>query len=683
MRYFLRYKYLASFVCIASVTVTAGGSIKKNSLLSPIVRNNATIVPVSTSGLYWNNLSVQDAKGKFLLHNFSGRVENGHVCGILGPSGAGKTCTLSSIGGTISSSSGLQVNGESFYYDKEKKTKENLEVKEVAFMQQNDNFFEMLTVQETLQLASFLELPFSERQRQRQVKSMMGSLDLVRLKDRRVGDSATGLSGGEKRRLSLALELVSTPKLFLADEPSSGLDSTMSEKVVGLIKKLVKQRNIPCIISLHQPRSSIFKMLNSLILLGPKGLVVYHGEACEAISYFANLGFICPPQTNPSEWLIDLVSIDSEDATQTDADELRVTQLAVFFAESQKSLYSIPNPIKDIDTDIDIEIQEISTIKEKNLKDLTTNPSKKSFRAIKVFGRLLLRSWRQNIRNNRVNAFRLFASGGNAYLFTRIFHSIKKGSCTARSVADRVALLSFSVINMSMMALLKTIGLFAKEKPVVLREQQRHQYSSLEYLLAKFIAEIPLDVCFAAIFTSTLKSLCGLRIELKALTGVFTLATVALASIGMAIGACSPTGEIAMVTGIPIMVIFMTVGVINPAGVDKSDPQPMLVKVLKQFSPISFAIKALCLAEYRGMEFDNILPGKQNKRSNIFMRGKFLMKELPKMGALALVKNGDQVLDELGLGEDSYEGAMRHLAIISFGNLFLSWIGLTIHSKSK
>jgi len=330
-----------------------------------------------------------------------------------------------------------------------------------------------------------------------------------------------------------------------------------------------------------------------------------------------------------------------------------------------------------------LEIQENSAINETNLNDMTTKPSKKSFRTIKIFGRLLLRSWRQNIRNNRVNAFRLFASGGNAYLFTRIFHSIKKGSCTARSVADRVALLSFSVINMSMMALLKTIDLFAKEKPVVLREQQRHQYSSLEYLLAKFIAEIPLDMCFAAIFTSTLKSLCGLRIEFKALTGVFTLATVALASLGMAIGACSPTGEIAMVAGIPIMVIFMTVGVINPAGIDKSDPQPMLVKVLKQLSPISFAIKALCLAEYRGMEFDNSPPGKQNKRPNFFMRGKFLIKELPKMGALALVKNGEQVLDELGLGEDSYEGAMRHLAILSFGNLFLSWIGLNIHSKSK
>jgi ABC-type multidrug transport system permease subunit len=87
-----------------------------------------------------------------------------------------------------------------------------------------------------------------------------------------------------------------------------------------------------------------------------------------------------------------------------------------------------------------------------------------------------------------------------------------------------------------MMALMKTIELFAKEKPVVAREQLRNQYTSLEYLLAKSIAEIPLDTVFAAIFTTTLKSLCGLRIGWRALTGVFTLMTVAGASLGFAIG---------------------------------------------------------------------------------------------------------------------------------------------------
>uniref|UniRef100_A0A7S4EF38 ABC-2 type transporter transmembrane domain-containing protein n=2 Tax=Pseudo-nitzschia australis TaxID=44445 RepID=A0A7S4EF38_9STRA len=231
------------------------------------------------------------------------------------------------------------------------------------------------------------------------------------------------------------------------------------------------------------------------------------------------------------------------------------------------------------------------------------------------------------------------------------------------------------------MTLMKTLDLFAKEKPVVQREQQRHQYTSLEYLLAKTIAEIPLDTVFAVVFTSTLKSLCGLRIGLKALTGVFSLMTVAGASLGFAIGALSPTGETAMITGVPIMVVMMTVGIINPAGVDESEPQPVVVGALKQLSPIAFAIKALCLGEYQGMEFGNPSNGKKRNGGNIFARGRHLLQDLPKMGALALVQNGDQVLVELGLGRDSYKGAMKHLAVLSLGNLVLSWIGLKMQAS--
>jgi hypothetical protein len=232
-----------------------------------------------------------------------------------------------------------------------------------------------------------------------------------------------------------------------------------------------------------------------------------------------------------------------------------------------------------------------------------------------------------------------------------------------------------------MMTLMKTIDLFAKEKPVVQREQQRNQYTSLEYLLAKTIAEIPIDTVFAAIFTSSLKYLCGLRIGLKALTGVFTLMTVAGASLGFAIGALSPTGEIAVISGIPIMVVMMTVGIINPAGVDQSESPPIVVRTLKQLSPIAFAIKALCLAEYRGMEFEDSQYGEKQNIFGILGRSRRLLKELPKMGALALVQNGDQVLNELGMENDKYEGAMKHLAILSIGNLVLSWIGLKIHSN--
>jgi len=388
------------------------------------------------------------------------------------------------------------------------------------------------------------------------------------------------------------------------------------------------------------------------------------------------VGFPCPEQTNPAEFLLDLVSIDSEDAFQAEKDELRISRLASSFAESQQGFDSSSTP------KLNSKNSAIETIDVKGTAISYTQTQSEPFRAIKRFGRLLIRSWRQNIRNHRVNLFRLIASGGNAFLFTRIFHSIKKGCFTAKSVADRVALLSFAVINMSMMSLMKTLDLFAKEKPVVQREQQRRQYTSLEYLLAKAIAEIPLDTAFAAVFTFTLKSLCGLRIGLKALTGVFSLMTVAGASLGFAIGSLSPSGEIAMTAGVPIMVVLMTVGVINPAGVDESEPQPAVVSALKQLSPIAFAIKALCLAEYRGMEFGDPSHGEKRYIGDFFLRGRHLLRDLPKMGALALVQNGDQVLDELGLGGDKYEGAMKHLAFLSLGNLVLSWIGLTVQASS-
>lgn len=189
--------------------------------------DNKTNVP---SGLIWTDLSVQSDDGQFLLHNCHGFVPDGHLCALLGPSGAGKSTTLSALGGSISSASGLQINGDVLYYNADRETVEHLHLEsgKVAWLEQKDKFFSMLTVQETLELAAFLALPrFSRRQRIRRVHGTMDSLGLAKLKDRRIGDSAVhrGLSGGEKRRLSLALELLSAPKLFIGDEPTSGLVS--------------------------------------------------------------------------------------------------------------------------------------------------------------------------------------------------------------------------------------------------------------------------------------------------------------------------------------------------------------------------------------------------------------------------------------------------------------------------
>jgi hypothetical protein len=442
-------------------------------------------------------------------------------------------------------------------------------------------------------------------------------------------------------------------------------DSTLSEKVVRLIKKLVQQRNIPCILSLHQPRSSIWRMLDSVILMAPGGRVCYIGDTKQAVDYFSKLGYHCPSETNPAEFLLDLVSLDSEDPAVAAEDEARILKLAVAFTEHQKTDSSHFSFL--------LGPKELSPPKEN--MSLAGYVSSK-LRLFQRFRRLLMRSWKQNIRNNKVNLMRLVGSAGNAVLFTHIFKSIKKGAFTAKSVADRTALLTFGIINMSMMALMKTIDLFAKEKPVVHREQQRQQYTSFEYLISKALAEMPLDAGFAAVFTTVLKAMSGIRIGWKELTATFSLMTVAGASLGFAIGALSPTAEIAMSAGIPVMVILMTVGIINPSGVDSSEPQPAIVEALKQLSPIEFAVKAVCLAEFRGREFQR----PEGESRNFFSRGNAVLKDLPKMGALALVKNGDQVLEELGLAKDTYKSAMLHLATLSAANLLLSWLGLQLQN---
>lgn len=618
-------------------------------------------------GLFWNDLSVQTPAGNYLLHHFNGFIPDGHICGILGPSGAGKSTTLSALGDTISSQSGLVVTGDILYYNVDTQTTEHLQVRggRVAWLQQKDKFFNMLTVEETLDLAAFLDLPqFTEKQRTRRIQKTMDSLGLTKLKDRRIGDSAMhhGLSGGEKRRLSLALELLSSPKFFIGDEPTSGLDSTLSEKVVTLIRKLVKEREIPCILSLHQPRSSIWRMLDSVILMAPGGRVCYFGPTKSAVSYFSKLGYKCPSETNPAEFLLDLVSIDSEDPRAAGEDEARIMKLASAFAENQDSVIKPKIPENAIEID------------QESIR-LVSGKRRRGFR-LQRFARLLMRSWRQNIRNHRVNLLRLFVSAGNAYLFTNVFKSIQKGMFTAKSVADRTALLTFGIVNMTMAALMKTIDLFAKEKPVVRREQQRKLYSSLEYLLSKSLAEIPLDSIFAAIFTTVLKSTSGIRIGWQALTATFTLMTVCGASLGFAIGSLSPTAEIAMSSGVPLIVLLMSVGIINPSGVDPENPPPAIVESLKTFSPIAYAIRAVCIAEYRGAIFQSPHKG------GFFRRGRNMLKDLPRMGALALVQNGDQVLDELGLGSETYEGAMKHLVFLSATNLLISWIGLHVQASS-
>jgi len=420
------------------------------------VMNNDTNI----SGLRWVNLSVQTKKKK-LLHPSHGFIPSGKMCGVIGPSGAGKSTFLSALAGTTPHSSSLHLTGSVWLTEVAKNGNANQTLNasylsnsegEVALLQQDDSFFSMLTPKETIELAAILQLPSSKHERQNTVDNILGSLGLKAHENRRIGERVIGssnkggLSGGERRRLSVGVELVTAPKVFLADEATTGLDSTQAEKVVALMRRTSRERNIPCICTLHQPRASIWRMLDYVILLSPGGRMCYIGTRQDAVPYFAKLGYDCPPQTNPAEFLIDLVSVDHEDETQAARDTERIAFLARKFSDQTMSSVRLDDVCWRPPKVPNILWQKSPAIVSNNIA-----PAKR-VSVIRRFFVLLKRAWRQNIRDAKLNLFRLLASVGQAFLFSQIFRTVKPGIPTARSIADRTALLSFGVINMSMVS---------------------------------------------------------------------------------------------------------------------------------------------------------------------------------------------------------------------------------------
>eukprot|EP00804_Cyclotella_cryptica_P012409 CCRYP_010839-RA/>CCRYP_010839-RA protein AED:0.06 eAED:0.06 QI:402/0.85/0.75/1/0.85/0.62/8/3778/486 len=428
-------------------------------------------------GLWWSGLGVsfepcekhtcnegRSDDSIWLLHPSSGFVEDGSLCGILGPSGAGKTTLLNALGGTTPRGSGVFITGSVWYEElllsenthnsRQGSHRRNLSQQDgdIAMLSQHDNFFAMLTPRESLELAAYLE--FLKQKKKMPLSKIitrrwhsLSLLGLSSVADRRIGDRTKigantggggwipkaskliskvrrsgGLSGGERRRLSVALELITEPKIFLADEPTTGLDSAQAEKVVKLIAMLAKERSVPSICTLHQPKSTIWQTLDSFVLLAPGGKVCYAGKREDAVSYFKDLGYECPHDVNPSEYFIDLVTVDTEDLEQSTIDNKRIDVLHQRFLESS-STRNHTGPLSQ-----KVRSNSLLLRKRRSISSMVRAQLNGIECISRRFYALLRRSWRQNSRNLQVNFIRLSASVVQAFLFSTIFSSIQEGA---------------------------------------------------------------------------------------------------------------------------------------------------------------------------------------------------------------------------------------------------------------
>ncbi|MCB0755748.1 MAG: ATP-binding cassette domain-containing protein [Flavobacteriales bacterium] len=220
--------------------------------------------------------------GKQGLHTLSTREDSGQLLGIMGASGAGKSTLLNILNGTAKPTKGaVKINGIDIYEEPDK-------VKGlIGYISQDDLLIEDLTVFENLYYNAKLCFEgVSDFKLTRMVMTTLKNLGLGEIKDLKVGSPLNKkISGGQRKRLNIALELIREPSILFVDEPTSGLSSRDSENIMDLLKELALKGKLVYVV-IHQPSSDIYKMFDKLLILDTGGFPVYYGNPIDAIGYF-------------------------------------------------------------------------------------------------------------------------------------------------------------------------------------------------------------------------------------------------------------------------------------------------------------------------------------------------------------------------------------------------------------
>jgi ATP-binding cassette subfamily G (WHITE) protein 2 len=262
----------------------------------------------SPAVLTWKDLTVstKTTPPKVLLNNVTGSITGGFWA-IMGASGGGKTTLLSTLSLRLDSAKmnivgDMRFNGRIYQKNALKSMS--------AYVLQDDLLHAELTVGETISYAAQLRLAniCDEEERMFREKEVLDLMGINHVRDVIIGDTRKkGISGGERKRVCVAIELLTRPRLVFLDEPTSGLDSSTALNVITALKKLTDTDICTVVCTIHQPQKRIFDLFDNLLLM-KQGTIVYQGSCQKSISFLESIGSPCPPGVNPADFLIEVIS---------------------------------------------------------------------------------------------------------------------------------------------------------------------------------------------------------------------------------------------------------------------------------------------------------------------------------------------------------------------------------------
>ncbi|KAK9730383.1 ABC transporter [Popillia japonica] len=399
------------------------------------------------------------ADRKEILHGVTGEFKSGQLSAIMGPSGAGKSTLLNILAGYITRGSSGHIMMNNQIRDDNPKFR-----KLVAYIPQDEELRLSLTAIENMTVAAHLKLGYdvSDEYKTKQVVQIMQLLGLEACHN----TMTSRLSGGQRKRLAIALELLSNPPILFLDEPTTGLDSLSCTQCVSLLKRLAEEgRTVVC--TIHQPSALIFEKFDKLYALSA-GVCIYDGTIGNLLPHLSGLGLTCPPYHNPADFLME-VAIGEHGIT---VEELSKAEFTEQPRESIKD--------KKLESQSSMGNNSIAV-------DTLPSPASVLMQFLLLYKRNLIMAKRKySIYLNRFLAHVLIG-----FLFGYLYSSCGYG---AQTVLANYVYLYGSLLLVVYTGQMSVTLSFPLEMRILSREHFNRWYKLTPYLLAGVLIEIPFQV---------------------------------------------------------------------------------------------------------------------------------------------------------------------------------------------
>jgi len=461
------------------------------------------------SNLKWDNIKLTIGD-KEILKDISGYSNSGELTALMGPSGAGKSSLLNVLAGRVLSGGKKKIEG-TISVNGTVVRPENYRSK-IAYVMQEDSIYATSTAREALEFSARLRLPdtIDIADRKALIDDLLTSLGLDHVQNTYVGSEfVRGLSGGEKKRVAIGIELVTNPSMLFLDEPTSGLDSYSALQVVKILRSL-SQAGCAVLCTIHQPSAEIFNEFDRIMML-TKGSVMYYGDVVAMPQKFEEMDFPIPQRTNPADYVMLLAQTLKPERMPSYSDHLE-------------------NRAIDVESGVGV----------------TGNKNTKKLGVTRT-ANFWVQAWYLGVREGK-NVFRdkgaLIAQIGVTIFLNLLFGLIFRGVANLQdgvndgippNEAVRIAFGGLTLVFTSAMfgSAQGPLLTFPLERGVMIREYQTGTYGAFPYLLSKLVVEIPRTLFISLITMVVVYWLIDFQGNFIYLT--FAIWLVSLASAGLAI----------------------------------------------------------------------------------------------------------------------------------------------------